>query len=87
MEQSVRELGRRSQVSAAPLAAVVTSLIENRNSQKANIECRIMNVEGRYSVYFIKKAEQSETILRHSAVSCSVQVKFHTRDRMSDERQ
>jgi hypothetical protein len=24
------------------------------------------NVEGRYSVYFIRKTEQSETILRHS---------------------
>jgi len=26
-------------------------------------ECRMSNVEGRHSVYFIKRTEQSETIL------------------------
>jgi hypothetical protein len=30
------------------------------------------NVEGMYSVYFIKKTEQSETTLRHSAVRYSL---------------
>jgi hypothetical protein len=30
------------------------------------------NVEGMYSVYFIKKTEQSETTLRHSAVRYSI---------------
>jgi len=28
------------------------------------------NVEGMYSVYFYKKTERSETILRNSAVRC-----------------
>jgi hypothetical protein len=39
--------------------------------KKANIEYRIMNVEGRYTVYF-KTAERSETILRNSAVRYSI---------------
>jgi len=34
------------------------------------------NVEGRYSVYFIKKTERSETTLRHSAVRYSAVLRF-----------
>ena len=37
-----------------------------RNSEKENIEYRIMNIEVRYSVYFIKMTERSEPTLRHS---------------------
>ena len=43
---------------------------------KANIECRMSNVEGMYSVYFIKKIELSETTLRHSAVHYSAVLRF-----------
>jgi hypothetical protein len=32
----------------------------------SNDECRMSNVEGMYSVYFKKKSEQSDSILRHS---------------------
>ena len=48
-------------------------LIEKVTLKKriTNNECRMSNVEGMYSVYFMKKTEQSETILRHSAVRYS----------------
>jgi hypothetical protein len=50
-----------------------------RNSKKENIEYRIMNVECRRNEFCLfKKTERSETILRNSAVRCSVRVKFHT---------
>jgi hypothetical protein len=39
-----------------------------------NVECRMLNVEVRYSVFFIKSAEGSETALRYSAVRCSINI-------------
>ena len=37
--------------------------IQIRNSEKANVECRMSNVEGMYSVYFIKMTERNETTI------------------------
>ena len=39
-------------------------------------EYRMSNVEGMYSVYFIKKIEQIETTLRYSAVHHSAVLRF-----------
>jgi hypothetical protein len=46
--------GVRCQCSAPPLAKKNGQSDQKRNSEKANIEYRIMNVEVMYSVYFIK---------------------------------
>ena len=75
------------QVSALPLAWKADSQIGKETLKKriSNIESWISNVEGMYSVYFIKRTEWSETILRNSAVRYSmfcgslfIFVKFHT---------
>ncbi len=36
----------------------------------------MLNVKGMYSVYFMKKTEQSETTLRNSAVHYSAVLRF-----------
>ncbi|CAB1079838.1 hypothetical protein D1AOALGA4SA_7540 [Olavius algarvensis Delta 1 endosymbiont] len=51
-----------------------------RNIEKANIEYRIMNVEGRRNVFclFYKKTERSDSIIRHYLLVISPFLKFHT---------
>jgi hypothetical protein len=72
------------QVSALPLTALAAGAwVEQRTA-----EYRMSNVEGMYSarrellcrtVYFIKKTEQSETTLRHSAVRRLNQIRLSKR--------
>jgi hypothetical protein len=45
-----------------------------RNSEKANVEYRIMNIECRRNVFYLfnKKMERSDSTLRNSAVRYSI---------------
>jgi hypothetical protein len=61
----------RVQGSAQPPAKKTAGQIEIETLKKENIEYRIMNVEGMYSVYF-KKTERSETLLHNYAVRYSL---------------
>ena len=49
--------------------------LSRREPSKAD-KYRIMNVEGMYSVFFIKKTVRSDSILRNSAVGYSAVLRF-----------
>jgi hypothetical protein len=65
--------GKRSGFSPAAGRGAASQIDkETLKKRISNNEYRMSNIEVMYSVYFIKRTERSETILRHSAVRYSI---------------